>query len=232
MGAITHPTGIIGKRDLNNFQPRLGLAWNFQQKWVFRSSFGIMTVDSSGTGGFDEYAGSYNILQPTGDPRYLFRLQDGPGKIQYTVNADGTVPYTGASYGSRTATWRDPNLHSPYVMNWSAGFQYQIAGTWVVNLTYQGTAGVGTRAQLEHQPNPSVYRVRRKPSTTRYGLSIAAELPLVPTIRGHQLFVEFQPQYLAQWERHCGEALRQRAHPECQLQPLEIIEQFRPAWLL
>ena len=129
----------------------------------------------------------------------------------------------GTALGSRTATWRDPNLHSPYVMNWSAGFQYQIAGTWVVNLTYQGTAGVGTRAQLEHQPNPSVYRVRRKPSTTRYGLSIAAELPLVPTIRGHQLFVEFQPQYLAQWERHCGEALRQRAHPECQLQPLEII---------
>jgi len=43
----------------------------------------------------------------------------------------------------RTATWRDPNLRNPYVMNWSAGFQYQMASTWVVNLTYQGTAGVG-----------------------------------------------------------------------------------------
>ena len=29
MGAITHPKGIIGKRDLNNFQPRVGLSWNF-----------------------------------------------------------------------------------------------------------------------------------------------------------------------------------------------------------
>ena len=31
MGAITHPKGPIGKRDLNNFQPRLGLAWSFSR---------------------------------------------------------------------------------------------------------------------------------------------------------------------------------------------------------
>src|SRR5260370_4155233 len=28
-------------------------------------------------------------------------------------------------------------------MNWSAGFQFQMAPTWVTTLTYQGTAGVG-----------------------------------------------------------------------------------------
>ena len=143
MGAITHPKGIIGKRDLNNFQPRFGLSWNFHPKWVFRGSFAVMTSDNNGQGGFDEYGASFNVLQPTGDPRYLFRLQDGPGPIQYRVNADGTVPYTGASYSSRNATWRDPNLRNPYIMNWSAGFQYQIAPTWLATLTYQGTAGVG-----------------------------------------------------------------------------------------
>ena len=143
MGAITHPRGVIGKRDLNNFQPRLGLAWNFHQKWVFRSSFGVMTTDNAGAGGFDEYSGTFNILQPTGDPRHVYQLQNGPGPIQYTVNPDGTVPYTGASYTSRTATWRDLSLRNPYVMNWSAGFQYQPGTTWMVSLIYQGTAGVG-----------------------------------------------------------------------------------------
>ncbi len=143
MGAITHPTGIIGKRDLNNFQPRIGLAWNFDPKWVFRSSFGIMTVDSNGQGGFDEYSGTFNILQPTGDPRHVFDLKNGPGPITYTVNPDGTVPYTGASFGSRNATWRDPNLRNAYIMNWSAGFQYQMAPTWVLSVMYQATAGVG-----------------------------------------------------------------------------------------
>lgn len=143
LGAITHPKGPIGKRDLNNFQPRLGLAWNFHPKWVFRSSFGIMTVDTAGPGGFDEYAGVFNILQPTGDPRHLFQLQNGPGPIRYAVNPDGTVPYTGANFGSRNATWRDPKLHNPYVMNWSGGFQFQPANTWVLNVQYQGSAGVG-----------------------------------------------------------------------------------------
>ena len=74
---------------------------------------------------------------------YVFLLKDGPGPIQYRVNPDGTVPYTGASFSSRNATWRDPNLRNPYIMNWSAGFQFQPAPTWLATATYQGTAGVG-----------------------------------------------------------------------------------------
>ena len=143
-GAITHPKGTIGKKDLNNFQPRLGLAWTFHPKWVYRASFGMMTVDNTGVqGGFDEYAGNFNILQPVGDPRQVFQLSNGPGAIKYAVNPDGTVPYTGANFGSRTATWRDPNLRNAYVMNWSAGFQYQPSNTWLVNMQYQASAGVG-----------------------------------------------------------------------------------------
>ena len=142
-GAITHPKGAIGKRDLNNFQPRAGLAWTFRPKWVFRSSFGVMTVDTAGQGGFDEYAGTFNINQPVGDPRHQFRLQDGPGRFTYRVNDDGTVPYTGANFGARNATWRDPNLRNPYVMNWSAGFQYQPGSSWLLEVQYQASAGVG-----------------------------------------------------------------------------------------
>jgi hypothetical protein len=143
MGAITHPKGIIGKRDLNNFQPRLGLSWNFMPKWVFRGSFGKMTADNSGAGGFDEYGATININQPTGDPRHVFLLKDGPGPLQYRVNPAGTVPYTGANFGSRNATWRDANLRNPYILNWSAGFQFQVAPTWLATATYQGTAGIG-----------------------------------------------------------------------------------------
>jgi len=143
-GAITHPTGTIGKKDLNNFQPRVGLAWTFHPKWVYRASFGIMTVDNTGIqGGFDEYRGDFNILQPVGDPRQVFQLSNGPGAIRYTVNPDGTVPYTGANYGNRTAFWRDPKLRNGYVMNWSGGFQFQPSETWLLSMQYQASAGVG-----------------------------------------------------------------------------------------
>ncbi len=43
MGAITHPTGALYKTDKNNFQPRVGLAWNFNSRMVFRGSFGVLT---------------------------------------------------------------------------------------------------------------------------------------------------------------------------------------------
>ncbi len=142
-GAITHPKGSIGKRDLNNFQPRIGLAWSFRPNAVFRASYGIMTVDGAGQGGFDEYSAAFNVLQPTGNPQPVFYLKDGPGPITYRVNSDGTVPYTGASFGSRTATWRDLKLHNAYIMNWSGGFQYQPTTNLFLSATYQATVGVG-----------------------------------------------------------------------------------------
>ena len=142
-GAIIHPKGSIGKRDLNNFQPRIGLAWSFRKNAVFRASYGIMTVDSAGQGGFDEYSAAYNILQPTGNPQPVFYLKDGPGAINYAINPDGTVPYTGANFSSRNVTWRDPNLHNAYIMNWSGGFQYQPGNNWFVSAMYQAAVGVG-----------------------------------------------------------------------------------------
>ena len=41
----------MAKRDLNNFQPRLGLAWNFKPQWVFRGNFGLVTGDLAQGGG-------------------------------------------------------------------------------------------------------------------------------------------------------------------------------------
>ena len=82
-GAITHPKGIIGKRDLNNFQPRVGLSWNFLPKWVFRGSFGMMTSDNSGAGGFEEYNGDLQHSSADRRSANLFLLKDGPGQIQY-----------------------------------------------------------------------------------------------------------------------------------------------------
>ena len=42
--------GRLPKKDLNNFAPRLGLAWNFHPKWVFRGSFGVVHQDIFATG--------------------------------------------------------------------------------------------------------------------------------------------------------------------------------------
>ena len=144
-GAPTHPKGPLAAKDLNNFQPRLGLAWNFRPRTVFRSSFGVMTSDlftNSREQNFEEYVATAVVQQLPGDPRHVFLLSQGPPAINYPTNPDGTVPFVGTNYSGRHVSWYDPHMRSPYVVSWSAGIQRQLSGTWLVELQYLGSAGV------------------------------------------------------------------------------------------
>jgi hypothetical protein len=146
LGAITHTAGYLAKKDLNNFQPRLGLAWAFRPGFVFRSSFGVMTLDLMSPDAnlaFEEYFAENNAQMPPGDPRVAFFLSQGPPKFEYNVNPDGTVPFVGTNYSARGSTWFDPNMRMPYVMSWSGGIQWQFAPTWLFETVYQGSSGVG-----------------------------------------------------------------------------------------
>jgi hypothetical protein len=146
MGAIVHPKGLLAKRDLNNFQPRLGMAWNFHPKLVFRGSFGLITQDLFTNGinqNFEDYFATASIQQPSGDPRIAFLLSQGPPAISFNTSPDGSVPFVGTNYSTRNISWYDPNFRSPYIMNWSGGFQYQLTSQVLAELNYQGSAGVG-----------------------------------------------------------------------------------------
>ena len=149
MGAITHPKGAAYRTDRNNFQPRLGAAWNFRGGMVFRSSWGMLTQDLMPSAGFQEYTATAVVQQVTGDPRPAFYLSQGPPNRKFTINPDGTSQFVGANYSSRGASFIDSNLRMPYVMNWSASVQTQLGPTWLTELMYQGSAGV----RLADSPN-------------------------------------------------------------------------------
>ena len=141
-GAITHPKGTAYRSDRNNFQPRIGLAWNFHPMWVFRGSFGVLTQDLLPNGGAEEYIAQAVAQQAPGNPLPAFYLSQGPPRFQYRLNPDGTGAFIGSNYSSRNATYLDPNLRIPYTMLWSAGFQVQISPNWLVEMLYQGSAAV------------------------------------------------------------------------------------------
>ena len=144
-GAITHPKGPLASSNLNNFQPRIGLAWNFAKNFVFRGSFSVVTVDllaNNKDQNSEEYTATATVAQPTGNPSIAFLLSQGPPNIVFKKNADGTVPFVGTNYSTRTASLFDSHMRNPYVMNWSEGFQWQLASTWLIELNYQGSAGV------------------------------------------------------------------------------------------
>jgi hypothetical protein len=145
-GAIVHAPGALAKKDLNNFQPRLGLAWTLSPKLVFRSSFGMTHSDLFTNGlnqNFEEYLATASIQSPVGDPRPVFRLSEGPPAYRFNIASDGSVPFVGTNYSGRNASWYDPNMRLPYVMTWSGGLQYQLTDSVVLEARYQGSAGVG-----------------------------------------------------------------------------------------
>lgn len=145
-GAILHQKGPLAKKDLNNFAPRVGLAWNFRPKFVFRASFGMVHQDIFATDRnslFQEYLATANIAAPVGDPQHVFRLSQGPPAFRYDVQPDGSVPFFGVNFGGRGAQRWDPNMRMPYVMSWSGGIQYAFRQNWMMEVQYQGQSGVG-----------------------------------------------------------------------------------------
>jgi hypothetical protein len=145
VGAIIHPDGSLHKRDNNNFQPRLGLAWHPLERWAFRAGFGVNTVDVKfplRRGNFDEYVAQANLERAPGDPRPLFTLSQGPPSFNYNIRENGTSPFLGVNFGARNVEWWDPNLHNPTVLNWNGSIQYQLGSNYLIEFLYQGSKGM------------------------------------------------------------------------------------------
>ena len=146
IGVITHPK-VLGKKDWNNFQPRVGLAWSLPKEYVIRAGFGVATVDDRLPTVPNEEYGSITgrIDTPNGDFRPRFVLSQGPQASQLlfpAVRSDGTIPFAGTNYASRNATWYDLTRKSPYTMNWNFGIQHTIRTNYLVEVTYTGNSSV------------------------------------------------------------------------------------------
>ena len=141
-GGITHPTGTLYSTNTHNFTPRIGVAWNFRPKFVFRGSFGMFTQDLVPALAQDEYVAQTVVQQPSGNPFPAFYLSQGPGPINYNINSNGTAQFVGTNYSSRNTSFIDSNLKNPYSMTWSGGVQYEFHADYLAEITYQGSSAV------------------------------------------------------------------------------------------
>jgi hypothetical protein len=145
-GAIVHNPGALSRSHWKHFQPRLGVAWNFRPKLVFRGNFGVIRQDLFMTTlgqNFEEYLATAAVQSPVGDPRPAFRLSQGPGTVPFNIAPGGSAPFLGTNFSSRNASWIDPNIRMPYIMNWSGGFQWEFLNNLLMEVMYQGSSGVG-----------------------------------------------------------------------------------------
>ncbi len=140
------------KRDLNNFQPRLGLTYAPSRKLVFRGGWGI-TVPS-GSSDTPPSNGFSRTTSPDTGGNISYTPYMSPGCLVGNVNPTcgllsnpfptGILQPTGSSLGWQTSLGGGISYFShdrvlPYVHSFSAGFQYELPFRTVVDLSYVGS---------------------------------------------------------------------------------------------
>jgi hypothetical protein len=155
-GAIVHPTAGLNRRDNNNFNPRLGMAWHPYDKWVLRGGFGFYTVDVKFPlfrEQYDEYVAIANQQALPGDPTPIYQISRGTSPAPFNI-VNGAAPFVGSNFGARGASRWDTDLRNPYTMNWNASIQYEMIRDYLLEFSYQGSASVGLLERWETNAFP------------------------------------------------------------------------------
>lgn len=149
--SATGTEGLI-KPDLNNFAPRIGLAYMINKKLVLRAAYGIF-YGGQENGPYSNPSPGFNppyfITQSFNTPCSLSSLNPSlAGSGQY-CGVDGmeflqngfpasalTDPNTPILYSV------DPKLRTPYMQDWHLTFQQQIGANTVFEIGYAGSRGL------------------------------------------------------------------------------------------
>jgi hypothetical protein len=142
----TGSTGLISP-DLNNFAPRIGLAYQITSKLVLRTGYGIFY------GGQEN--GPYSNPSPGFNPPFFVTQSFNQPCFESSANPAGVdCSLQGLSFlqqGFPANSLTDPNtpilfsvspkIRTPYNQQWHLGFQYQLPSQTVLEISYAGSHG-------------------------------------------------------------------------------------------
>ncbi|MBX3280074.1 MAG: carboxypeptidase regulatory-like domain-containing protein [Acidobacteria bacterium] len=136
-------------RDLNNFGPRIGLAFRLNEQTVVRAGGAIFYAPMSG-GGFNNTTYAMSQLAETG---FIASLDNGvsptPGTDLSNPFGSGIVrpasDYQGALYGYGQASLpvRLRATRQPLISQWNLNVQRELPGRLLLEAAYAGSAGAG-----------------------------------------------------------------------------------------
>jgi Carboxypeptidase regulatory-like domain/TonB dependent receptor len=139
--------GRFGKRaylnDLNDFAPRLGIAYQITPKTVLRTGAGIYYVRDIGNAVFD-------IVR---NAPFTIRRNEPAESLRPNLSFEQPFARTGAPTFILINQF---NERSSYVAQWSLGLQRQVTNDMTVEATYFGSAGIKLRRLMSYNnPEPS-----------------------------------------------------------------------------
>jgi len=154
---VTQPKGglvFLGKAQrrivdthFNNFGPRLSLAYNATSTTVLRAGYGLFYAPTefgtsgAGLGGIDGFTAvtNWNTTMNGDGVTPWGRLSDPfPGGPMLPTNTSlGPLTLLGSNITDPLRYVNAP----PYMQTWSAGFQRELPGNWMIDANYIGTKG-------------------------------------------------------------------------------------------
>ncbi len=141
--------------DLNNFAPRVGIAWSpgTGSKWVISSGYGIYYDQSA-------LAPSEGIFF---SPPYFISQVFIPA-AQLPVVLENPFPSNFPNFIPVSAFAYQRNLRTPYVQQWNFSVQRQLGRSSVAELSYVGTKGTKLINNRDiNQANPSPQQPKLRP---------------------------------------------------------------------
>jgi len=170
--SATGSRGLINS-DLNNFAPRIGMAWQFMPKTVLRAGYGIFYGGqengpySNPSPGFNPpFFVNQSFIAPCSDPSANSALDCRVTQIpqlSFGFPANSLVdPNTPIFFSV------DKNLRTPYMQQWHLGIEQELPGNSVFALTYAGSKGTKLYTffngnQAEPTADPTAATAPRRP---------------------------------------------------------------------
>ncbi|HXL23148.1 MAG TPA: TonB-dependent receptor [Candidatus Dormibacteraeota bacterium] len=136
----------VYNRDLNNFAPRLGLAWNLRHNTVVRAAYGIYydyIPQNNLIANFTTSAGIATNPSSATDPNAIIKPVNG---LDFNSSAwNGTAPVNTPVFTptvfANSIFITDRNLRTPYVQSWNLNIQQQLGNNFAFETGYVGSKG-------------------------------------------------------------------------------------------
>lgn len=152
-GGVGFVTGRTQLADTNNWDPRVGLAWQASEKTVVRAGVGIfhhpLVPNTDNAQGFSRTTSAV-AAQPDGVTPTFALANPFPAGIQQPLgNKDGLLTNLGLGV---TGPVRQQRL--PYQGQWSLDLQRQLPWKLVVDVGYAGSVGVALPSGVQYNQIP------------------------------------------------------------------------------
>ncbi len=140
---------IVGKKDLNDWQPRIGAAYQLTKKLVLRGGYGLYYLNPNNnfleTIGFSTNTPLVNTLD--GGRTLVPNLLSNPypdGITRPVGSSQGPLTFVGQNYN-----WYNPNMRTPKVHQFSLEFQRSLSDSSTLAVAYVGSRTVGANSERD-----------------------------------------------------------------------------------